>query len=287
MTSELLPISCIRSVVSLRNQCLIHLHCILSLWKVPGTSERDPPEVESTVDMNQNTGTCRGLGRTTTVNTSCIHSGFSMSIEQAELLKRELTDKWVVVAEEVPELQRFQALTGVVKTVNMNCRALVEFDGVEDISWYDIDPQFLTIVDGPRPKPAKQEKATPAASKKSTPVSNAAGGNPLDMIRAGGSAKPVSGGSPLDAIRASAGGAKPATVAGSPLDKIRAQAGGSKPSTGGSPLDKIRAQAAPVEKTSAEPAPAVDTTAAKPVEKKPAPTGSPLDQIRAQGGFKG
>ena len=89
-----------------------------------------------------------------------------MSIEQAEILKRELTDKWVVVTQGVPELRRFETLTGKVKTVNMNCRALVEFDGVEDISWYDIDPQFLSLVDGPRPKAAKTQHAAPAESKK-------------------------------------------------------------------------------------------------------------------------
>ena len=88
-----------------------------------------------------------------------------MSIERAEQLKCELTDKWVVVAPNLPELRRFSALTGKVKTVNMNCRALVEFDGPEDISWYDIDPQFLTVVDGPRPKAKVEEKAKPAAKK--------------------------------------------------------------------------------------------------------------------------
>ena len=75
-----------------------------------------------------------------------------MSIEQAEHLKRELTDKWVVVSSGVPELKRFAELPGKVKTVNMNCRALVEFDGPEDIGWYDIDPAFLTVVDAPQPK---------------------------------------------------------------------------------------------------------------------------------------
>ena len=51
------------------------------------------------------------------------------TIEKAERLKKELTDKWVVVAANAPELKRFANLTGKVKTVNMSCRALVEFDG--------------------------------------------------------------------------------------------------------------------------------------------------------------
>ncbi|MGB4740248.1 MAG: hypothetical protein WBH50_18770 [Fuerstiella sp.] len=192
-----------------------------------------------------------------------------MSIEQAEKLKRELTDKWVVVADEVPELRRFSSLTGMVKTVNMNCRALVEFEGVEDISWYDIDPQFLTVVDGPRPKPKKEAEKAPAAKKAAPAAKPAAGGNPLDAIRAGaGGAKPAAGGSPLDAIRAGAGGAKPAAGGGSPLDKIRASA----------------APAAAPEPAAVEEEPA---PAPKAAEKKPAATGSPLDQIRSQGGFKG
>ena len=203
------------------------------------------------------------------LGTISLLSGCPMSIEQAEKLKRELTDKWVVVADEVPELRRFSSLTGMVKTVNMNCRALVEFEGVEDISWYDIDPQFLTVVDGPRPKPKKEAEKAPAAKKAAPAAKPAAGGNPLDAIRAGaGGAKPAAGGSPLDAIRAGAGGAKPAAGGGSPLDKIRASA----------------APAAAPEPAAVEEEPA---PAPKAAEKKPAATGSPLDQIRSQGGFKG
>jgi hypothetical protein len=71
-----------------------------------------------------------------------------MSIELAEKLKQKLTDQWVVVDPNVPELKRFAEWTGKVKTVNMSCRALVEFDGPVDIGWYDIDPAYLTVVDG-------------------------------------------------------------------------------------------------------------------------------------------
>ncbi len=202
-----------------------------------------------------------------------------MSIERAEQLKRELTDKWVVVAPNLPELRRFSTLTGKVKTVNMNCRALVEFDGPEDISWYDIDPQFLTVVDGPRPKAKVEAKAKPAARKSAA---------------ASAAAKPAAGGSPLDKIRAAAGGAaKPATPAagGSPLDKIRAQAGGgaaAKPAAG-SPLDQIRSQAAGATKDAPteEQAAAVAEEAKPAAKPKAAPTGNPLDIIRQQGAFKG
>ena len=117
-------------------------------------------------------------------------------IDRAERLKKELTDKWVVVSSTAPELKRFSSLTGKVRTVNMNCRALVEFDNGIDISWYDIDPGFLTVVDGPRPKKTESHgqaktaaKAAPAANP-TTATAPAAAGSPLDKIRAAG-AKPV------------------------------------------------------------------------------------------------
>lgn len=220
-----------------------------------------------------------------------------MSIETAERLKKELTDQWVVVSSGVPELRRFEEFTGQVKTVNMNCRALVEFKGSEDIGWYDIDPQFLTVVDAPAPgkKAAPAAKEQPAA--KSTTAAPATSG--------------TSGGSPLDKIRAQAGGAaapaKP-TSGGSPLDQIRAQSGGATPAksadarpTGGSPLDQIRAQSSGASSPAAAPAPAAEKAADEPTAAKesappppsasvaPADTSgmSPLDLIRAQGGFKG
>jgi len=224
-----------------------------------------------------------------------------MSIERAQQLKNELTDKWVVVATGVPELRRFQEFTGLVKTVNMNCRALVEFAGSEDISWYDIDPQFLTVVDAPKEekKPGEGEKAKAAAA----PAAKTA------------SAKPATGGSPLDQIRAQTAGSPPAKetkAAGeSPLDQIRAQAasgttadsGPAKPATGGSPLDQIRARATAGAMPAAEEAPATaekpnaetgpETTEPAPPPPPPAAPSvdtsglSPLDIIRAQGAFKG
>ncbi|MDA1214095.1 MAG: hypothetical protein O2955_16405, partial [Planctomycetota bacterium] len=91
-----------------------------------------------------------------------------ITFAQAETLKKELTDRYVIVQEGVAELRRFQGKTGKVKTVNMSGRALVEFDGSEDIGWYDIDPSFLKVVTAPvSKKEATQEKAkTPVADKK-------------------------------------------------------------------------------------------------------------------------
>lgn len=206
------------------------------------------------------------------------------TIEKAERLKKELTDKWVVVAANAPELKRFANLTGKVKTVNMSCRALVEFDGPVDIGWYDIDTSYLTVVDAPQPKKAAAHAeakpvATAAPAAKAAPANG--GGSPLDKIR-GASAKP-----------ATTTAAAPAT-GGSPLDKIRAA--GSKPAApatgGGSPLDKIRAAAKPTAAAAPAPeaavAPIAPEEAPKPGVPKPAApmSGSPMDRIRAMGAAK-
>ena len=198
-----------------------------------------------------------------------------MSIDQAEQLKTELTDKWVVVDKNIPELRRFAGMTGKVKTVNMNCQALVEFHGQEDIGWYDIGTTFLTIVDEPVAKPKAAAAPKGDAGKKSAGgAKKAAGGSPLDAIRkgGGGAKKPVGGGSPLDAIRKGGGGAKGPAGGGSPLDMIRKQGAGGK--------------AEPTEKETA------DAPAEVPAKEKQAPAAdsgkklSPLDMIRKQGPAK-
>ena len=77
-----------------------------------------------------------------------------MVFEAIDELKRQWTDKFVIVDETRPELQRFRGLTGTVRTVNMSGRALVEFDGMNNIGWYDIEPTFLKIIYAPLAKPA-------------------------------------------------------------------------------------------------------------------------------------
>ena len=88
-----------------------------------------------------------------------------MVFEQIENLKRQYTDQFVVVDEHRPELARFRGVTGQIKTVNMNGRALVEFqDYIANIGWYDIDLEFLTVV--PKPDPAAAVAASnPAAAR--------------------------------------------------------------------------------------------------------------------------
>ena len=87
--------------------------------------------------------------------------GFEVDRFNIKLVKpREYTDKYVVVNEEQPELRRFIGQTGQVKTVNMNGRALVEFDAYENIGWFDIEVDFLKIIDKPLPKEEKYERFT-------------------------------------------------------------------------------------------------------------------------------
>lgn len=202
-----------------------------------------------------------------------------MSIELAEKLKQKLTDKWVVVDPAAPELKRFAQWTGKVRTVNMNGRALVEFDGPVDIGWYDIDPAFLTVVDGPKPKVAPAKKEAAPAAKAAAPAAAAAkpaGGSPLDAIRAAGAAKP--------ATAAPAAGEKKL----SPIEIMRAQAAAKAAAAGGAPAaPPAPVAAAPVEASAAAPAPV--ETPAKPAIPTTGPGGkklSPLEMARLQGAAK-
>jgi hypothetical protein len=90
-----------------------------------------------------------------------------MVFEDIEQLQAEYTDKYVVVDDERPELRRFKGMTGLVKTVNMSGRALVQFDGNNNMGWYDIDVDFLRVVDKPppkeEPKPVRRAAAPKAA----------------------------------------------------------------------------------------------------------------------------
>jgi len=98
--------------------------------------------------------------------------------DQIENLKRDYTDKYVIVDAKQPELKRFRDQVGLVKTVNMSGRALVEFqDYINNIGWFDIDLSFLKVVDKPPPKPpeAKEKPAKPAAEK---PAAKAAPAKP-------------------------------------------------------------------------------------------------------------
>lgn len=89
-----------------------------------------------------------------------------MLMDHVEKLKLQYTDKYVAVDASRPELRRFEGLTGYVKTVNMSGRALVEFASyANNIGWYDIDIDFLTLVDKPKEEEIAPAKKAPAKSK--------------------------------------------------------------------------------------------------------------------------
>lgn len=128
-----------------------------------------------------------------------------MVFEHIEKLKREYTDKFVVVDEARPELVRFRGLTGQVRTVNMSGRALVEFDGYNNIGWYDIDIDFLKVVDAPQPKEEKKAERpagkAAVAKKKTAPAKEAAPEKKAAVAKEGGSVD--------DILAAARAGAKP------------------------------------------------------------------------------
>lgn len=193
-----------------------------------------------------------------------------MSFETVERLKREYTDKWVTVDTGTPELKRFVGLSGRIKTVNMNGRALVQFDNPVDISWYDIDLSYLKVIDAPLPKKAAEKHAEPAAKPAAAkPAAAAAGKSPLELARAQGAA--------------GSGGAKK-----SPLELAReqgaAKAAGAAPAAGEKPLSKLeqaRLQGAAKAKAAAEAA-APAPVAAAPAEPAPAPAAPPAAAPAAQ-----
>ncbi|HJT30637.1 MAG TPA: hypothetical protein VJ783_01125, partial [Pirellulales bacterium] len=116
-----------------------------------------------------------------------------MVFDQIEQLKQTYTDKYVVVDERRPELARFKGFTGQVKTVNMNGRALVEFDAYANVGWFDIGLDYLKVVDAPPPKPAERHEKPAKAEAAAKPKAPVAAGekklSPLEAARAQGAAK--------------------------------------------------------------------------------------------------
>lgn len=164
--------------------------------------------------------------------------------EQIEKLKREFTDKYVVVDESRPELRRFKGMTGLIKTVNMSGRALVRFDADNNIGWYDIHPDFLKVVPKPEPKPEAEKHA-----KKPAPAAKSA------------EEKPAAAAAPKAA--APTAGEKKMSVA----EMLRAQkAGGAAPAAAPKPA----APAAPKPVPAPEPEPVAEAAPEPVVEAKPA-----------------
>jgi len=57
------------------------------------------------------------------------------NLELAEQLKRQWTDRLVLVKSDKPELKRFEGKVGRVVTVNWSGKAIVDFG---DGAWYDL-----------------------------------------------------------------------------------------------------------------------------------------------------
>ena len=172
--------------------------------------------------------------------------------DQIEKLKQQYTDKFVVVRDDhTPELKRFVGLTGQVKTVNMNGRALVQFDAYNNIAWYDINLDFLKVIDAPLPKVETKEEKKPAAKTTEAPAAPAEKAPAVAKAPAAPAAKKASTADILAAARAK-------TAA---------------PATASAPVAKAPAPAAP-KPASAPPKPATPA-AAKPAAPPPAPTPAP------------
>jgi hypothetical protein len=68
-----------------------------------------------------------------------------MLATEVDKISYELVGKKVTVDSNRPELARMIGKIGLVKAVNFNLRALVQFEN-SDPGWYDIDPEYLKIV---------------------------------------------------------------------------------------------------------------------------------------------
>ncbi len=104
--------------------------------------------------------------------------GVPMLREQVDNLRKQFTDKYVVVVGDRADLARFKGVVGQVKTVNMGGRALVQFDANNDRAWYDIAVDHLKVVDAPPPKPADKKSEAAAKPKAAAkPVEKPAAGS--------------------------------------------------------------------------------------------------------------
>ncbi len=206
--------------------------------------------------------------------------------DQIEKLKREYTDKYVVVDAQRPELARFAGHTGQVKTVNMSGRALVEFDVWNNIGWYDIDVSFLTVVPKPDPAAAKPEPAKPAAKPAAAkPAAGEKKASAAELARAQGAAKPAAAAGTKKTSTADILAAARAAKAGG-----AAPAGSAAPATTAKPAPKPAATAAPspAEPAVADPASVphvthevgTETSAASPASRTAA--GGPLPTTTAE-----
>ncbi len=89
-----------------------------------------------------------------------------MVFSRIDRLREGYSDKYVIVDSDLVELARFKGQTGRVITVNCNGRALVTFDSAKDRGRYDIEIDYLKVVDKPQAKPAGNGVAKPTPKAK-------------------------------------------------------------------------------------------------------------------------
>ena len=220
-----------------------------------------------------------------------------MFFPQIDKIKEEYTDKYVVVDGKRPELARFSDMVGQVKTVNMSGRALVEFmDYHLNIGWYDIDLDYLKVVDKPLPKEKDAKK--PAAKKAAKPAAKkpAAGGekklSPLEMARAQGAGGKAAKKSTADILAAARGGAAPAAksepkaeapakAAGGKVDRSKMSVADMLAAARGDAAPAAEPEAAPEPEAAVEEAAPEAPAAAAPVAGKVDKSGMSVDEMVA------
>jgi hypothetical protein len=184
--------------------------------------------------------------------------------DSIEHLKQDYTDKYVEVDANRPELARFRDYVGQVKTVNMNGRALVQFQDYNlSTGWFDIDLGFLKVVDKPT-ETAKPEKKHVAPAKKAETEAKEKPATPPKAAPAAGKL------SVAEMLAAARGGAAtkpaspPAAKAATPKAAAPAAKGDAKKMSTADILAKARGEAAPAAKAPAEEKPAPEPVAEKP-----------------------
>ena len=218
-----------------------------------------------------------------------------MVFEQIEKLKQDYTDKYVAVDASRPELARFKDAVGQVKTVNMSGRALVQFQGV-DVSWYDIELDFLKVVDKP-PEESVQKKAKPAPKK--APAAKQVEESALEKARAQGPAKKeaapagekkkLSTADILAAARAKKGGSAETAEVKAPAeakkmstaDILAAARGQEAPKQANEPADDISTAEAAEEPQAEASAEVAEAAAGEPEQPQPAEASAPAATAEA------
>ena len=196
-----------------------------------------------------------------------------MVFEHIEKRKQDYTDKYVIVDDSRPELRRFKDKTGLVKTVNMNGHALVEFEMFNNIGWFDIDIDYLKIIDKPLPKPEPKKEAKKPAAKK--PAAKKADAKPA----AGGGGMSVA--DMLAAARGEKSGGGAPTAAPAKTESAPAKAAApAKPAAGKMSVEEMLAAARAEKSADAAPAAAVveEAPAPEPVEE---PAAEPVEETPA------